>query len=167
MKTNGFGNNLNNYYSPSYGLLTLPLLRRRAMAFMEKGSGAEYRLIIGTDSQPKNGHGVDFITAIVIHRVGFGGIYFWKRIIDEKKYFLKTRIFQEAALSLICAEEILTVLSNDGFTKYDIEIHVDIGSVGKTKEMISEVVGMIRSSGYSVKTKPYSYGASKVADRHT
>ena len=84
-----------------------------------------------------------------------------------KKYVLKTRIYQEAALSLTCAQEILEVLKNDGYTKYDIEIHVDIGSNGKTKEMINEVVGMIRGSGFPVKTKPLSYGASKVADRHT
>ena len=107
------------------------------------------------------------MTAVVIHRVGFGGIYFWKRIIDGKKYVLKTRIYQEAALSLTCAQEILEVLKNDGYTKYDIEIHVDIGSNGETKEMINEVVGMIRGSGFPVKTKPLSYGASKVADRHT
>jgi len=28
-------------------------------------------------------------------------------------------------------------------------------------------VGMIRGSGYTVKTKPESYAASKVADRYT
>lgn len=33
--------------------------------------------------------------------------------------------------------------------------------------MITEVVGMIRGSGYDVKIKPQSYGASKVADRYT
>ncbi|KKS46872.1 hypothetical protein A3J20_06905 [Candidatus Gottesmanbacteria bacterium RIFCSPLOWO2_02_FULL_42_29] len=157
----------NNFYSPTYGSMTLTHLRRKALDFMEQEPGYRYNLIIGTDSQPKNGHGVDFVTAVVIHRVGFGGIYFWKRIIDGKKYVLKTRIYQEAALSLTCAQEILEVLKNDGYTKYDIEIHVDIGSNGETKEMINEVVGMIRGSGFPVKTKPLSYGASKVADRHT
>jgi hypothetical protein len=33
--------------------------------------------------------------------------------------------------------------------------------------MIAEVVSMIKGNGYEVKTKPDSFGASKVADRHT
>ena len=70
-------------------------------------------------------------------------------------------------MSLACSDEVLALLKDDGITKYDVEIHVDIGSIGETKEMINEVVGMVRSSGFLVKTKPYSYGASKVADRHT
>lgn len=155
------------YYSPTFGQLDLNGLRKKALEFISSSPEFKYRLVIGTDSQPKNGQGVDFVTAIVIHRVGSGGVYFWKRIVDTKKYVLKTRIYQEATLSLICAEEFLKLLKNDGFTKYDVEIHVDIGSIGETKEMITEVVGMVRSSGYNVKIKPYSYGASKVADRHT
>ena len=142
-------------------------LRQKALEFIEEKPDYQYRLVVGTDSQPKNGHGVDFVTAIVVHRVGYGGIYFWKRIIDKKSYVLRTRIYQEAALSLICADELLALLKNDGITKYDVEIHVDIGSFGETKEMITEVVAMVRNSGFNVKTKPYSYGASKVADRHT
>lgn len=159
--------NNGNFYSPTYGELTLLNVREHALKFIEKQPDYKYRLVIGTDSQPKNGHGVDFVTAIVIHRLGFGGIYFWKRIIDKKKYMLRSRIYQEATLSLSCAEEVLKLLKNDGITKYDVEIHVDIGNYGETKDMINEVVGMVRSCGFNVKTKPNSYGASKVADRHT
>ena len=155
------------FNSPTYGALTLVNVRQKVLEFIERAPDYQYRLVIGTDSQPKNGHGVDFVTAIVIHRVGYGGIYFWKRIIDKKTYVLRSRIYQEAALSLACADEVLALLKDDGITKYDVEIHVDIGSIGETKEMINEVVGMVRSSGFLVKTKPYSYGASKVADRHT
>jgi predicted RNase H-related nuclease YkuK (DUF458 family) len=65
------------------------------------------------------------------------------------------------------AEKLLELCRNDGITKYDVEIHVDIGKFGKTREMITEIVGMVRSMGYTVKTKPESYGATKVADKHT
>ena len=78
------------FYSPTYGKLNLPALRKHALEFMAESPNVKYSLVIGTDSQPKNGHGVDFITALVIHRVGFGGVYFWKRIVDTKKYVLKT-----------------------------------------------------------------------------
>jgi len=33
--------------------------------------------------------------------------------------------------------------------------------------MIKEVVGMVTGNGFTAKTKPDSYGASKVADKHT
>ena len=51
--------------------------------------------------------------------------------------------------------------------RYDLEIHVDVGTVGPTREMIKEVVGMVTGSGYTAKTKPESFGASVVADKHT
>jgi predicted RNase H-related nuclease YkuK (DUF458 family) len=155
------------FYSPTYGSLTLSDIRVRVLEFMEKASDYKYRLVIGTDSQPRNGTGVDFVTAIVVHRIGYGGIYFWKRVCEKKPMVLRNRIYQEAILSLQCAEEVLTTFKDDGITKYDVEIHVDVGNQGQTREMISELVGMIRGSGFPVKTKPYSYGASKVADRHT
>ena len=37
----------------------------------------------------------------------------------------------------------------------------------RTSQSTQEISGMIRGSGYEVKIKPYSYGASKVADRYT
>jgi len=157
----------NNFYSPTYGSMTLTHLRRKALDFMEQEPGYRYNLIIGTDSQPKNGHGVDFVTAVVIHRVGFGGIYFWKRIVNKKHYVLRQRMYEEATMSLEMAETVVALLHKDGVTRYDVEIHVDIGHFGKTREMINEIVGMVRGSGYEVKIKPDSYAASKIADRYT
>lgn len=125
-----------------------------------------YRVVIGSDSQNKNG-GVDFVSALIVHRVGYGGVYFWQRKVEKKKFVLRDRIYQEATLSLLLADNFLKQMKGNGITKYDVEIHVDIGQIGETREMINEVVGMIRGSGYDVKTKPEAYGASKVADRHT
>ena len=51
--------------------------------------------------------------------------------------------------------------------KYDLEIHIDVGPLGPTREMIREVVGMVTGNGYKAKTKPDSWGASSVADKHT
>ena len=46
-------------------------------------------------------------------------------------------------------------------------IHVDAGMNphGKTKELIPELVGWIKSLGYDCETKPESWVASSVADR--
>lgn len=155
------------YHSESYGDLSLEEVKEQVEAYMDDVREATYKLIIGTDSQPKNGHGVDFITAIVVHRIGAGGIYFWKRHVSEKKYVLRQRMYEEASRSLETATEFFRIFKHNGIAQYEVEIHVDIGRNGPTREMINEVVGMIRGSGFNVKMKPDSYGASKVADRHT
>ena len=155
------------FQSPSYGALGLADVRERILAFISREPEGAYRLVVGTDSQPHNGQGVDFVTAIVVHRIGTGGIYFWKRIINKKPYVLRQRMYEEATLSLEMAETVVAMLHKDGITKYDVEIHVDIGKFGSTRDMITEIVGMIRGSGWAVRIKPESYAASKVADRYT
>ncbi|MCK4816393.1 hypothetical protein KA005_11550, partial [bacterium] len=50
--------------------------------------------------------------------------------------------------------------------KYDLEIHIDVGPLGPTREMIREVVGMVNGNGFTAKTKPEAWGASTVADKH-
>ncbi len=155
------------FNSPTFGSLELPDVREKIISFLARDPEKKYRVVVGTDSQPHNGAGVDFVTAIVVHRVGSGGIYFWKHVVNKKHYVLRQRMYEEAMLSLEMAETVLALLHQDGVTKYDVEIHVDIGKFGETREMISEIVGMVRGSGYQVKIKPESYAASKVADRHT
>src|SRR3989344_1586268 len=51
-------------------------------------------------------------------------------------------------------------------TGLNLEIHVDIGPNGPTRELIADIVGMIRANGFKVAIKPSSWGASHVADRH-
>lgn len=155
------------FISPTHGLLTLVGLKDCILTFIEEKPNDQYRLVIGTDSHPRNGSGADFVTAVVVHRKGYGGIYFWKRIDVSRTMVLKTRMYEEALLSLSCAQCIVHMFPQDGVRAYNVEIHVDIGSRGETRDMIAEIVGMIRGSGFNVKTKPDSFVASHVADRHT
>lgn len=157
---------VDSFNSPTFGLLSLGEAVHKITDFVNKDKQSSYNLIIGTDSQTKEGQ-VDFVSAIVIHRVGSGGIYFWQRKIEKKKYVLKTRIYQEATLSLILAQNFLKAAQGNGLSKFSVEIHVDIGKVGPTREMINEITGMIRGSGFACQIKPESYAASKVADRYT
>jgi predicted RNase H-related nuclease YkuK (DUF458 family) len=142
-------------------------LKKIVSSFMAQNKNATYEIIVGSDSQKIKTGGYDFVSALIIHRVGAGGIYFWKRQIYTKKISLKERIYMEATMSLTTSENFVKFFKTNGISKYNIQIHVDIGKNGETRDLISEVVGMIRSSGYEVKIKPDSYGASKVADRHT
>ncbi|MCL5072234.1 MAG: ribonuclease H-like YkuK family protein [Actinobacteria bacterium] len=163
------------FQSVTYGKLTLQEVRKHILKYMSTTPKNKFRIVIGSDSQPKEEGICDFVTALVVHNIGKGGIYFWKRKIKKNglknNHFsisrLRERIYEEASLSLITASEFLELVKEDGITKYDVEIHVDVGQFGETREMIAEVVGMIRGSGFICKTKPDSYGASKIADRHT
>jgi len=155
------------FNSPTYGKVDLLKLKEIVSSFMSQDKKAAYEIIVGTDSQKIEKNKYDFVSALIIHRIGYGGIYFWKRIIQDKKISLKERIYQEATMSLETSENFVHFFKTNGISKYNIQIHVDIGHNGETRVMINEVVGMIRGSGYEVKIKPYSYGASKVADKYT
>ncbi len=155
------------YHSPTHGKVDLEKLKYIISTFMAGDKKARYEIIVGTDSQKVKKNEYDFVSALVVHRVGFGGIYFWKRMIQDRKISLKERIYQEATMSLETSENFVQFFKTNGISKYNIQIHVDIGHNGETRDLITEVVGMIRGSGYDVKIKPDSYGASKVADKYT
>ncbi len=126
-----------------------------------------YKVTLGSDSEQLADKRADFVTAIVIHRVGNGGIYFWRRIVGNSKYHtLRDRMYGEVMLSLEIAHLFLETAKKEGLPHFDFEIHVDVGNDGATRSMLQELVGMIRASNYTAKTKPDSYAASKVADRH-
>lgn len=139
---------------------------QEVMRFMQADPRYSYKIIIGSDSLLLRDNNADFVTAIVVHRVGNGGRYFWRRTELKKFYTLRDRIINEVLLSLAVAEDVLRELKLVHATNYDFEIHADIGEKGETKAMMQEVVGMIRAYNFEAKTKPDSYVASKVADRH-
>ncbi|HHX50219.1 MAG TPA: hypothetical protein GX711_02130, partial [Clostridia bacterium] len=71
------------------------------------------------------------------------------------------------SLSLDTASKLAERFSENGQHDLDVEIHLDIGPNGSTKELIREIVGMVVGNGFEAKIKPDSPGASKVADKYT
>lgn len=171
MVSDGEKGSKNGFWSPTKGRLSLVRIVEEISDFVKQDHHSVYKVVIGTDSQAKRINGdaeIDFVTAIVVHRVGYGGRYFWKKEKQKKRYVLREKIYTETSMSLALAEEFVPLLRRSiSAGKYDLEIHIDVGPVGPTREMIKEVVGMVRGNGYVAKTKPESYGASTVADRHT
>ncbi|HWA52069.1 MAG TPA: ribonuclease H-like YkuK family protein [Patescibacteria group bacterium] len=161
----------NGFYSPTNGSVTFRKIVEQIAEFVDSDSKSLYSVIIGSDSQikhSKTGAECDFVTAIVVHRHGYGARYFWKRETIKKAPVLRDRIYEETARSLSAAAIIVPVIRERiEKDKYNFEIHVDVGPNGKTREMIKELVGMVNGMGYNAKTKPYSWGASSVADKHT
>ncbi|MBI2623093.1 MAG: ribonuclease H-like YkuK family protein [Candidatus Liptonbacteria bacterium] len=155
------------FLNSSFGLkLSVPQVVREVIRFMREDSRRQYKVMIGTDSERLPGNKADFVTAVVVHRVGNGGRYFWRRIEHVSIHTLRDRIIKEALISLDIAKEVLMELKKASAPDFGFEIHVDVGENGPTKPIIQEVVGMIRANNFEAKTKPDSYAASKVADRH-
>jgi hypothetical protein len=138
------------------------------LEFMQADPKRTYKITLGTDSEMMRDGRADFVTAIVVHRVGNGGRYFWRHAeLPDVFHTLRDRIIQEVLLSLDIAKNILKTAQDLNLPKFDFEIHVDVGENGDTRTMIQELVGMIRAHNFEAKTKPESYAASNVADRHT
>lgn len=163
------------FQSITHGNLNLAEIIHLIKLFLEEKPNAEYSLVIGSDSQEKlevktGKKYINVVTAILVHRKGFGGKYFWHKKEDQIIYSLRDKIYKETIASLDFARMFVPLLKkslNDNSPNYNLEIHVDVGEYGDTREMIKEVVGMVTGNGFVAKTKPESYGATYVADRYT
>ncbi|OLD39411.1 MAG: hypothetical protein AUI83_23075 [Armatimonadetes bacterium 13_1_40CM_3_65_7] len=153
------------FVSPTHGRLSFERMFRQLVAYMQEQPAERYNLIIGTDSLL--GDDTCFVTAIIIHRVGHGGRYFYHKFRNRKIESLRHRILFETSLSLETASLVSAQLVKNGYRELPVEIHLDVGDRGETKRIIREVVGMVQGSGFAAITKPDAYGASKVADRET
>lgn len=160
-----------NFVSPTKGKLTADQMVGEVVDFMSREPDYFYRLVVGTDSKSgklSKSQTLSFVTAVVIHRKGKGGRYFWQKNSVDKIASLRDKIYAETLLSIQLAEKIVPELTKKlNGQRYKLEIHIDIGNVGPTREMIKEVVGMVNGNGFTAKTKPDSYAASTVADKHT
>ncbi len=154
------------FISPTRGILSFDGMFAELMAFVQEAAAETYTLIIGSDSQAKE-HEIAFVTAVVIHRVGKGARYFYQRRSQRPMASLRQKIFYETSLSLALAARLAERLSENGYSRLNVEIHLDIGQSGDTRSLIREIVGMVTGSGFDAKIKPDSYGASTVADKYT
>jgi len=156
------------FYSQSLGKIGIEDVMEEVVKFVKKEPKRFYKIIIGTDSEASSP--VSLVTAITIWRVGNGAIHFWTKSEERKFATLRDRIWQEAINSITLAQEMRSRLKKvlgDEFFWDGNEVHVDVGENGPTKELIDGVVGMIRGYNFQPVIKPYAFGASIVADRHT
>ncbi|HHY36218.1 MAG TPA: hypothetical protein GX518_00870 [Firmicutes bacterium] len=154
------------FQSPTRGPLSFNQVFHDLIAYVEEAPQFNYRIIIGTDSQSHDRE-VVFVTAIVVHREGKGARYYYSKKTQDKIFSLRQRIFYEASLSLDVASRLTALLAENGHNDLNIEVHLDVGKKGETKELIREIVGMVAGSGFEAKIKPDAYGASTVADKYT
>ncbi|MEI6171569.1 MAG: ribonuclease H-like YkuK family protein [bacterium] len=154
------------FHNPHIGDMTFDEVVAELVSEMRSNPKDQFEILIGTDSSagPER---LDFVSAIVLHRMGKGGRYFWTRHREPTMPSLRQRIWREAWLSFELAQKLMGCLATVSLLQFNLEIHVDIGKNGRTKEMIDEVVGMIIGGGMRVRIKPHAYAATSVADKHT
>jgi len=162
------------FESTTHGTLDQNQVLKEIKLFLTQDPSKVYSLVIGTDSHEDAGSNlsnrtINLVTAILVHRSGFGGKYFWFKKKNSNIHSLREKIYAETLLSLDFAREFVPLLKDtlDVELNYNLEIHIDVGERGETREMIKEVVGMVTGNGFVAKTKPEAYGASYVADKHT
>lgn len=163
------------FESITHGTVEIKAVIKLIKMFLDEDPDKDYSLIIGTDSHEKNGEknqgkSINLVTAILVHRRGFGGKYFWQRKELKNIHSLREKIYQETMSSINFASVFVPLLKkslNGKMPNYNLEIHIDVGEHGDTRDMIKEVVGMVTGNGFVAKTKPEAYGATYVADKHT
>jgi len=164
------------FYNPSRGNLTLDSVIEELFSYMAENSDKFYDIIVGCDSS--SGEEPHFPVAVVILRKGEGGRFFLKNIkypTSAKKKFpnwrgrIQEEVWLSIQLALLLKEKVVKKAKNlSSSLNYQLRyIHADVGENGQTRDMIKEVVGLIRGNGFEPKIKPESYVASVVADRYT
>lgn len=153
------------FVSPSKGKLSFVQMMEDIMAYIRGLPSSSYKIIVGTDSMVRDD--TCFVTAVVVHRLGKGARYYYRKKHQRKIKSLRQKIFYETSLSLEAGSKVAREFSESGFAEMQVEIHIDVGIKGDTRDLIREVVGMVTGSGFQAKIKPDAYGASSVADKHT
>lgn len=156
------------FYSTTLGKISTERMIEEIGVFAKKDPHRYYKIIVGTDSEAIAYSSL--VTAVTIWRVGNGAIHFWTKSPEKRFGSMQDRIWQEAIASITLAQELRdrlnTALGHDFFWDGN-EIHVDIGEKGPTQKLIDGIVGMIKGHDLTPVIKPYAFGASIVADRHT
>lgn len=155
------------FTSPSKGQVTFHKMFEDLVSYTNEYPDESYKLIIGTDSHSLLNESVIFVTAVVVHRIGKGGRFYYHKQKTRYMESLRQRIYYETFLSLEVATRMTEQLAQNGNCQLNVEIHLDVGEKGQTRDIIKEVVGMVIGSGYQACIKPDSFGATTVADRFT
>jgi len=159
------------FYNPTKGNLNFKSVLDEIFSYVQEQPEHNYEIIVGCDSS--SSEEPSFPIAIVVLRKGWGGRFFLKKVKykNRKFYNLHERISEEVLLSCRLAIALRGAIEEKVLELTDLPdyqfryIHADIGQNGATRDMIKELVGLIKSNGFEAKIKPEAYVASVIADR--
>jgi len=130
---------------------------------IKEKTAAGWYLAIGCDSQKAKRRRHVFVQVIALINEGHGGIFFVKRMREDKKYSLAEKLYKEAAMSIEVAEELIA----NGIDIDKLEIHLDLSEGGKSGKFIKGIVGMCGAYGFESKIKDEAWASSGIADRYS
>jgi len=159
------------FRSHTYGKLVITEIPDKLLDYYEKMKhfGSPFHITVGTDSQ--NFDQTKMVSVIAVVCEGHGGIFFYEISKQSLVKDVRQKLHIETMESLNVASKLVEILENDKYEELFLHstfsIHVDAGfsDTGKTKELIPELIGWIKSCGYDCSVKPDSYVASSIADR--
>jgi len=161
------------FMRPNGQAVLLQDIAKIAAEYMARSPMSHYEVTVGTDSQ--NFDKTKMVEVIALHRVGSGGIFFYRVNYVRRIDNLRQKIQEETQRSLSVADglfsEIETQLTHFGVDINDMDIHFqihcDVGYNGSTKALIQEIVGWVQAMGYDCAIKPNSYAASGIANKYS
>lgn len=154
------------FRNPTRGEMNLNEVVEDIIDYISEDTDRTYKIIVGSDSKAWERE-TCFVSAVIVHRIGKGARYYYHKEIEPRIKGMRQRIFYEASLSLALADQVSELLREKGRDNLPVEIHLDVGTKGDTKELVKEITGMIIGSGFEAKIKPDASAASKVADKYT
>ena len=158
---------------PNGQVLPLVEVAKCIASYIATNPTAKYEITVGTDSQTS--YKTKMVEVVAVHRVGSGGIFFYRFDYVSRMSNLRQKIHEETQRSLSVADglmlEVETALLayNIDLNRLDIrfQIHCDVGHDGSTRALIQEIVGWVQAMGYDCMIKPNSYAASGIANRYS
>lgn len=158
------------FSSQTYGKVTLKDIPNKIDLYYNKMRHFDslFRVVIGTDSQ--NFDHTKIVNVIAVTCEGHGGIFFYRVTRQSLIRDVRTKLHTETNQSLNIAMALTENMEKNFKELFDsilFSIHIDAGrsELGKTKELIPELVGWIKACGYDCEIKPDSYAASSIADK--
>jgi predicted RNase H-related nuclease YkuK (DUF458 family) len=109
--------------------MTFEAMMRDIVDYIKGLPASSCKIIIGSDSQVKSD--TCFITAVIVHRLGKGARYYYRKKIHRKIISLRQKIFYETALSLEVGGMVHRYFAVEGLDDLDVEIHIDVGVHGE------------------------------------
>ena len=140
--------------------------------YIAEDKDKKYDITVGTDSQ--NHASTKMVEVVAVHRVGHGGIFFYRTEYLQKITSLKQKIYKETSRSIENATGLVDGIGDILIDEHEVliddldinfSVHCDIGHYGKTNQLISEIVAWVHSAGFDVAIKPDSYTASGIANK--
>lgn len=146
--------------SPSKGSMTIEEIVLDIKQYIDE-STVPVEIVVGSDSQ--NTNETKFVSVVAIHRQGQGGRFFYSVSRQKLITNLRLKIYRETQMTLDLAKELTAIMiENEIFNS--VVIHADLGTEGKSKELINEIKGWVISEGYEIFIKPQCYAASAIAN---